>query len=183
VAERFAQLLEAYREYFHALVENYVAGSRESEQELERAQLGARVARSNLEGSVERLASEPGSSVQQMSGLNAMLASSHRFVHALMAVHAGWLQSGRVPARPPFRKFAEDVEKTLSLLTGALRGQCVADKDFPNLREDHNRLLESGEGPGERYALVNVEADRITNSVNTLREQILGWVRGPAKNG
>jgi hypothetical protein len=33
--------------------------------------------------------------------------------------------------------------------------------------------VESGDSHMQRYALTNVEADRMTNSVNTLREQIL----------
>lgn len=48
---------------------------------------------------------------------------------------------------------------------------------IPNLRETHNRLVESGDTHTQRYALVNVEADRMTNSLNTLREQILEWSR------
>ncbi len=61
---------------------------------------------------------------------------------------------------------------------GALRGTRPPDNAFPNLREDHNRLVAIGDPHTERYALVNVEADRMTNSLNTLREQILGWSRG-----
>jgi hypothetical protein len=50
-------------------------------------------------------------------------------------------------------------------------------KEFPDLRKDHNQLIQSSQPSAERYALVNVEADRITNSLNTLREQILLWTR------
>ena len=46
---------------------------------------------------------------------------------------------------------------------------------MPDLREDYNRLLETGDIGVERYALANVEADRLTNSLNTLSEQILRW--------
>jgi len=177
VAERFAKMLEAYREYFHALTGAYMSGAKESDRKVDAARLACRVARSNLEGSIERLVSEPGTTVQQISGLNAVLASTHRFVHAIMAIDAGWQQTPRAPARPPFEIFAADVEKTLTLLVAALRGERVADKDLPDLRADYNRLMEFGDGNAERYALVNVEADRITNSLNTLREQILEWTR------
>ncbi len=77
--------------------------------------------------------------------------------------------------------FAADVEKTLSLLAEALRETHVPDKDFPNLRADHNRLVESGDSRVERYALVNIEADRLTNSLNTAREQVLEWIRAADK--
>ncbi|HME11298.1 MAG TPA: FUSC family protein [Candidatus Acidoferrum sp.] len=177
VWERLALMLEAYRAYFHALSAAYVSGGADGESEIARTRSAARVARSNLEGSIERLASEPGTTPQQLTRLSAVVASSHRFIHAVMALDAGWMQTAKVPARPPFKIFAEDVEKTLSLLVAALRGARVADKDFPNLREDHNRLVEFGDSKVQRYALVDVEGDRITNSLNTLREQILDWSR------
>lgn len=65
------------------------------------------------------------------------------------------------------------MEKTLDLLAAALRGTRVQLKEFPDLREDHHVLLQSGDQKIERYALVNVEADRIVNSLNTLREQVM----------
>jgi hypothetical protein len=51
-----------------------------------------------------------------------------------------------------------------------------AREDLPNLREDHYQMVHSGDGGVDRYALVNVEADRITNSLNTLAEQTLRWL-------
>jgi hypothetical protein len=33
----------------------------------------------------------------------------------------------------------------------------------------------TGDSKLEQYALVNTEADRITNSLNTLAEQVLAW--------
>jgi len=109
--------------------------------------------------------------------LNVLLASSHRFVHAVMALDAGWLHTAAVPARTAFRPFAGDVEKTLELLAAALRGTRVQLKEFPDLREDHHVLVQSGDQKIERYVLVNVEADRIVNSLNTLREQVMERVR------
>src|SRR5207253_611165 len=83
------------------------------------------------------------------------LASSHRFVHAMMALEAGWLHTAAVPARTAFRTFAADVEKTLDLLAAALRGTRVQLKEFPDLREDHHVLLQSGDQKIERYAVIN----------------------------
>jgi len=92
-----------------------------------------------------------------------------------MALDAGWLHTAAVPARAAFHAFAADVEKTLALLAAALRGTRVQLNEFPDLREDiraravrHRRST---------YALVNVEADRIVNSLNTLREQVMERVR------
>jgi uncharacterized membrane protein YccC len=173
VSERVAQMIDAYARYFHLLADAYLRQATCAPRELDAARMAARVARSNLEGSLDRLASEPGTSPKRMARLRAMLASSHRFVHAIMALDAGWSLTPSVAARPAFAVFAAEVEKTLSLLAATLRGRRTADKDFPDLREIHNRLVESGDPRMQRYALTNVEADRMTNSLNTLREQIL----------
>src|SRR5204862_416196 len=58
----------------------------------------------------------------------------------------------------------------------ALRGSPITRADLPDLREDHHALVQSGDSLTERYALVNVETDRITNSLNTLSEDVLRWV-------
>jgi len=94
-----------------------------------------------------------------------------------MALEAGLPLTPDVPARSEFRVFAADVEKTLLLLEGIVSGGKVPEKKFPNLREDHTRLLAAGDPEKERYALVNIEADRMTNSLNTLREEIVAWSR------
>jgi uncharacterized membrane protein YccC len=177
VSERIAELLDAYREYFHTLAESFARNETDSVSELDRARLGARMARTNLEASIDRLGAEPGTTAEQMNQLNALLASSHRFIHAAMALEAGWLHTAAVPARAAFRRLAADVDQTLELLAGALRGRRVQLKEFPDLREDHHLLVHSGDQKIERYALVNVEADRIVNSLNTLREQVMEHVR------
>ena len=52
-----------------------------------------------------------------------------------------------------------------------LRNRC----EFPDLREAHTQLLQSG---GSAFALLATETDRIANSLNTLREQIAKWLVG-----
>jgi len=177
VSDRIAEMLDAYREYFHSEAEAYVQNETSSAVELDRLRLRARMARTNLEASIDRLGAEPGTTAEQMNHLNALLASSHRFVHAVMALDAAWLHTTAVPARTAFRTFAADVERTLELLAAALRGKHVQLNEFPDLREDHHILVQSGNQKIERYALVNVEADRIVNSLNTLREQVMERVR------
>src|SRR5262249_37137706 len=85
----------------------------------------------------------------------------------------GLARSRAAPARDAFRTFAEHVDLTLYYLAAALRGAVVAGADLPDLREDHNALVHAGDPTVERYALVNVEADRIANTLNTLAELIL----------
>jgi sirohydrochlorin ferrochelatase len=66
---------------------------------------------------------------------------------------------------------------TLDRISAILRRQRLSAQKWPDLREDHRRLVESPDPVGEQYALVNVEADRMTNGLNTLREQAEGWKR------
>lgn len=182
VSERIAQMLDAYRDYIHALSQTD-AGAGSSTQELERSRRVARGARSNLEASVDRLSSEPGTTREQMSRLNAALASSHRFIHAVMALDAIFFRDPALSNSPHFKMFAGSVERTLSLLASALRGVRVMSRDFPDLREEH-RLMVQARTTGAcaavaLYDSINVEADRIANSVNTLAEQIMQWIRAP----
>jgi hypothetical protein len=59
-----------------------------------------------------------------------------------------------------------------------LRGVLVRHGDLPDLREDHRALLHAGVPDVERYELVNVETDRVTNSLNTLAGELIQWVGG-----
>src|SRR5882672_10060822 len=177
VGDNVAAMLRAYRKYFSAVAKSYSEKGSVERFEIERARQEGRTARTNLEASVERLAAEPGATPDQIERVNAILASSHRFAHAVMALEAGLPLTPDVPARSEFRGFAADVEKTLSLLEEILSGGRVPEKKFPNLREDHTSLLAAGDPEKERYALVNIEADRMTNSLNTLREEIVAWSR------
>jgi hypothetical protein len=102
-------------------------------------------------------------------------SAAHRVIQAVMSLEAGLTGDVTAPARDAFCEFARDVDLTLYLLSAALRGSPIRPGDSPDLREAHNRLVETGDLGVGRYALVNVETDRITNSLNTLSEQILRW--------
>lgn len=177
VSELFAQLLDAYWASFHSIMESYLNPDKKSAKERARARQKARTARSNLEASLDRVGAEPGTTPEQMSRWNVMLANSHRFAHAMMALEAGVSRAQGTPPRPEFQPFARDVEETLALLVQALRGKHVPGREFPDLREDYLRLVGTGDAPNDRYALVNVEADRITNSLNSLRENVMEEAR------
>lgn len=170
--DTMAGLLDSYREYFRAIRTAYVEAEPSAEHILDRARMAGRLARSNAEASLERFAAEPGTPPDAARLLSAIVASSHRLIHAMMALEAG-LARNRPPARREFVTFANHVELTLHSLAGALRGSPVALKDLPDLREDHNALIHAGDPLVESYALVNVESDRITNSLNTLSVQVL----------
>jgi uncharacterized membrane protein YccC len=173
--EALARMLDAYGAYFRAVCDGYLKGEEAVNEALDRTRLAARMARSNLEASVARMRAEPGDSDERAARFARILADSHRFIRAAMALEAGLLTSPRVPSRAGFRTFADDVDKTLYYLAAFLRGQCgpLSAADLPDLREDHIRLVESGDASVPRYALVNVEADRMVNSLNTLAGEIL----------
>ncbi len=175
VRQAMSSMLDAYRLYFQAVSRAYLDGRAVDPHELDPLRTKARLARSNVETSVDRLSAEPYSDAAQLRILNAALASSHRFIHAAMALEAG-LTAGRVaPAGPAFQTFSHDLEMTLYLLAARLRGSPVAPESLPNLREDHNRLT------GSDPALI-IETDRMTNSLDTLAEQLFRWV-APAGTG
>jgi uncharacterized membrane protein YccC len=179
ISEMIAQVLDGYRDYFHAVREGYLHPDTFIIDELDRTRVAVRLARSNLEASIDRLNSEPGASSETLSLLGAMLASSHRLVHAMMALEAGLVQTNPTKAREEFRTLANHIELTLHSLGHALRGSPLGRSELPDLREDHHALLAArGVSRTERHALVNVETDRITNSLNTLSEEILQWIDG-----
>jgi hypothetical protein len=123
-----------------------------------------------LETSLERLAAEPGATALQLAQANGMLASSHRFAHAMIALEAGIPE---VPAEAPrlqFEGFANAAEKTLELISAKLRGQRIAEREFPDLREAYRQLIQTAD----------MQSDRMVNSLNTLREQTTDWTRGTA---
>jgi uncharacterized membrane protein YccC len=183
VAEAMAQMLDAYREYFRAIRELYIRQAEPVPRELDRVRLAARLARSNLEASIDRFSAEPGSSPTSRKLLSGVLASSHRLVHAVMALEAGLYTSHSAPARDAFRMFANHVELTLYYLASALRGHPLTREALPDLREDHHALVHAASAPAERYELVNVETDRITNSLNTLSEELLRWIEAEQRVG
>ena len=179
VPEALARMLDAYRAYFQAIRDGYIEADPTSPDflsRLDRARQAGRLARTNLEASIARLRSEPGFPAELLTALNTILANAHRLIHAMMALEAGLFHSQPVPARPAFRAFANNVDATMYFLAAYLRGTPAHPGDLPDLREDHRALRHSGDPSAERYQLVNVETDRVTNSLNTLSLEIIHWV-------
>ena len=168
VGEIAAKMLDSFREYFVVIRE---LGPQDA---LERTRVAGRLARSNLEASIERASSEPGASAESTALLNGILASSRRLAQSLMSLEAAVTSNERPPVREAFAPFARDVESTLQQLAAALRGAPLDPDSLPDLREDHHTLIHAGES--NAYALVNVETDRITNSLNTLSGEVMRWV-------
>jgi uncharacterized membrane protein YccC len=179
VADTMAKMLDGYREYFEAVAAWLLNPERVPSTDLDQKRVAGRLARSNMEASFERLSAEPGISHEQIDVIGNILASSHRLVHAMMALEAAAAQTTPVAARPQFLIFAGDVEKTLSLVAARLRGGKAPSRSFPDLRQSYQHLVSAGDSHIDRYALVNVESDRVTNSLNTLAEQVRNWTAKP----
>jgi uncharacterized membrane protein YccC len=180
INEALAHLLDAYRDSFQAVRDAYLHPGIERDREftarLDRVRQASRLARSNLEAAVERFRIEPGVTPDRVTALQAILANSHRFIHAVMALEAGIYRSQAATPRPEFAAFTNQVDTTLYFLAAYLRGAPVHPGDLPDLREAHRALAASGDRNVGRYALVNIETDRVTNSLNTLAIEIVLWV-------
>jgi uncharacterized membrane protein YccC len=175
--EALAGLFDAYREYFQAVRDAYLRPGLEQDPDfmarLSDLRQASRLARSNLEASVARLTAEPGANPVQLTAIEVIEANSHRFIHAAMSLEAGLFRSRAVPARAAFRDLTNGIGATLYFLSAYLRGSSSEPGDLPDLRAAHNVLVHSGDPTVDRYALVNVETDRITNSLNSLTVEIL----------
>jgi len=174
--EALARMLNAYRAYFQSVRDGYLRQEglpRESaDTARDGSRLAARVARSNFETSLTRMRAEPGNSAESIAAFDRILADSHRFIQAVMSLESGLYASQPVPVRDAFRKLSNDVDVTLYYLAAGLRGTAITSADFADLRADHQALLESGDPANRRYALVNMETDRIVNSLNTVAGHI-----------
>ncbi|HLK67758.1 MAG TPA: FUSC family protein [Bryobacteraceae bacterium] len=176
VPEALARMLEGYRSYFQSVRDAYLDPDDRRKAELDQTRQTARLSRSNAEASVARLAVEPGVSADRISALHRILANSHRLIHAVMSLEAGLVRTRAMPARDEFRTFANHVDVTLYYLAAVLRGSKIEPAELPDLREDYHALVGSKDPVEDRYALVNVEADRITNSLNTLALEVLAYL-------
>jgi uncharacterized membrane protein YccC len=180
ISDSLAALFDAYREYLQTVCDGFLhPGAEQGPQfaeRLARARQAARIARTNLQAAAARLGSEPRTDRAQTTAIEIILANSHRFIHAAMALEAGLFSSPPVEPRAGFRDFVFAVDTTLYFLSAYLRGSTARARDLPDLRELHQRLIHSGDSRIERYALVNVETDRITNSLNTLALETLSLV-------
>jgi uncharacterized membrane protein YccC len=174
--ELFATLCDAYRKSFISITRMLLEPAKASAGVRGKTRQAARIARSNLETSIERLAAEPGVSAEQLAQVNALLASSHRFAHAMIALEAGIPQTNEQMPPATLRTFAAAVEKTLELLSVKLRGERIAERSFPDLREAHSQFAASADiSNNSSYSFAITEADRMVNSLNTLREQAFAW--------
>lgn len=178
--ELLAQILDSYRQYFRVVRERFLRPAGVSMPDLDRPRLASRLARSNMQASMERLAAEPGVPSCSLASLNSILATSHRLAHSLMALEAGLYTGTQSVQLEAFVVFANDVELTLFYLAGALRGSTITADNLPDLREDYHALCYPAQMPQRLSHLVIMELDRITNSLNTISAELFKWMEQEA---
>lgn len=176
VSDALADMLDACRNYFQAVAQRLLHKDARLDAMLDESRREWRRARSTAEASVDRVASEPGISSARLETLTSVLASSHALVQAIMGLEASAIRLFVQPPAEAFETFAIDVEFTLYFLAAALRGSHAAAHELPKLRDDHRRLIEARQdsSPGSEFLLL--ETDRLTVSLNTLREQVLRYI-------
>jgi uncharacterized membrane protein YccC len=181
ISDSLADMLEGARAYFRAVATAFHTSDGADEEILDRERSSWRLKRSAAEAAVDRVASEPGNGNAKLDCLASIMASSRALMHATMGLEAGLLQSvkrAQTAVPEAFRTFANDVDFTLYYLTNALHGSKFAASNLPLLREDHRRMLETRDSLGPLDEYVVIETDRLTVSLNTLREQVARYLSG-----
>ncbi len=176
VSDTLADMIDATRVYFQAVIQSLGESAEHAMVSTVEAGQSWRRARSNAETSVDRTAAEPQMSSDKVDCLSSILASSHSLANAMAALEAGFLHSSMRTVPPALDQFARDVDFTLYYLSAALRGSAAASQTLPKLREDHRRLIEARQSLGDADEFVLLETDRITVTLNTLREQVMRYV-------
>jgi len=176
VSEAIAEMMDATREYFRAVVQRFERNDEAEQALLEETRDAWRRARTNAEASVDRVSSEPRTGSERFQALSSIMASSHTLVHAIMGLEAELVQLRAESVPSPgetFKAFSQDVEFTLYFLAASLRGSAAATETLPKLREDYRRMVDAREEFLQADAFLLSETDRITTSLNTLREQVM----------
>ena len=165
VPDRLAELLGAYRGYLKALVEPDTSANQRAA-----ARSAARLARSAAEASIERTRVEPVDALGVVDLGGAVLAHSHRLVHALTAIDATRQAREVYQKVPEFRFFVDAVERGLALAQQSVQYGWRPGREL-RLRDLHGRLepaLRRAELPDALTAALVEAGDRLVDSLNSV---------------
>ncbi|HEU5265189.1 MAG TPA: FUSC family protein [Jatrophihabitans sp.] len=175
VRTRLAALLGAYRTYTLVLAQPQTERA-----EVQAARAASRLARTNAQASVDRARAEPVHSTEEIELGNTVLAHSHRFIHAMMAIDAVRVsvrEAGSVPQLPAFLRAAADALGVLQAAVGSGNRPAGPRRALRPLQHELAATVERDPGRvgGIANAAIIIDAtDRVANSLDTL----LGALRG-----
>ncbi|MDQ2838940.1 MAG: FUSC family protein [Actinomycetota bacterium] len=165
VSDRLAELIGAYRGYLRAIIDPDSTAAQRSQ-----ARSQARLARSAAEASVDRVRAEPVNPRGNAELGGAVLAHTHRLVHALTAIDA--TRQGREVYQkvPEFRILIEAVLHGLGLVEQALDHGWVQIRELklrPLQAEFAGALATAGLSPELAASLIEA-TDRLVNSLDSV---------------
>jgi uncharacterized membrane protein YccC len=152
-----------------------VADPAADQDRLNRARAASRRARTDAQASVDRARAEPVRGHDQVELGQTVLAHTHRFIHAVLAVDA--VRDAARAGPPEVTSFLTAAGAALGSAADAITSG-VPPRSVPRLRPLHEELTERLEADPDLLAdpataAVIVEAtDRITNSVDTLHSEL-----------
>jgi uncharacterized membrane protein YccC len=166
VRPALAAMLDAYRDYFLAVLED----RRRVRPEL-RAR--SRSARTNAQASLDRLRGEPRRDARLLALAEGILANSNRFIRAAMALEAARQGPVQLPARPAVAEFAARVDEALAQIAACVRnGQAPASQaDLRARQRSLAAVIDAEAADADQRALAAAwidASDRIVDTVNTL---------------
>jgi uncharacterized membrane protein YccC len=171
---RLAELVEADRNYLQAMVAPDGTAARRSA-----ARSKARLARSAAEASLDRARAEPVSSQGAVELGEALLAHSHRLVHALAALDATRQASASYAELSEFRRLADAARDTMASVQQAISYGWRQVRDL-RLRALYSELADVlADRPDEASAAVLEAADRLVNSLNSMAAVLTERTRQP----
>lgn len=181
VPDRLADLLAAYRAYLDVLADPDATPA-----DRQRARAGARLARTNALGSVERARGEPVPSRDAVELGEGVIANSHRVVHALMTIDAVRTASTSAGGAADLAALLRAASQALATAENALRTG-TAPRAAPALRplQDalHARLRAARDAvPGglDSAGALADATDRLVNGIDTLLAQLHDRLAAPA---
>jgi uncharacterized membrane protein YccC len=160
-----ADMLDAYRRYFLAVVED------STRVRVDIRRLG-RSARTNAQASLDRLSGEPRNR-KLVATAEGIFANANRFIRAAMALEAARQGPVELPARAAVTEFAALADANISAITSGLRSGEAPPFD-PGLRAAQRALaaaVEAAAGSDDERALAAAwidASDRIVDSIDTL---------------
>jgi uncharacterized membrane protein YccC len=172
VPERLAALLDAYRDYVLAVAD--LGADRAT---MHRTRAAARVARTNAQASVDRAQAEPVGAEAEIELGRAVLAHTHRFIHAALAVDALRVPIREAGGLPELAEFLTAAGQALAAAQALVEGRPEPSGAAP-LRPLQERVVDAlaadPDGTGGVESLVTLvdATDRLTNSLDTLLDEL-----------